>query len=97
MPGGTVPTLKGPFVLRDFGEGGFAIESRMGFTPGTRHRFDICGGRGVCVVVEAMVMHSMRIESAGEVRYLTGFAFAFPTPDERARLTLLLEELSAPA
>jgi hypothetical protein len=95
-PDGTAPTLDGPFVLRDFGAGGFAIESRIAFTAGTCHRFTITC-RSFAVSLEAMVMHSMRMMSGGQAVYMTGFAFYRPTPEQRGMLLAMLDELSAPA
>ena len=96
LPDGQAPSVQGPFVLRDLSDGGLAIESKVPFAMGSRHRFRISGARGLSLAVDATAMHSMRIMPSGGVpRYLTGFAFADQTSDQLSRLSVLLEELNA--
>jgi hypothetical protein len=98
LPDGQALSVQGPFVLRDLSDGGLAIESKVAFANGSRHRFRISGARGLSVAVDAIAMHSMRMMAPGGVmRYMTGFAFSDQTPDQRERITVLLEELSASA
>lgn len=94
---GKSPSVDGPLVVRDLSDGGFAIESYQRFVPGGRHRFHIQGPSALSVALDAVAIHSMRVEVHGKTAHITGFAFDRLTMDQRARLTVLLEELSVSA
>ena len=98
LPEGQAPSVQGPFVLRDLSDGGLAIESKVPFTLGSRHRFRISGARGLSLAVDVIAIHSMRLMSSdGVPHWMSGFAFVDQTPAQQSRLSALLEELSASA
>jgi hypothetical protein len=89
---GKSATVVGPLTLRDISPGGFAVESRDEFTSDRPHQFELSSSWGRRVVVEARVVHCVRMKTpAGQFRYRTGFAFVETAALPKSIATLIAE------
>lgn len=73
---GRVMPLDDGFRVHDISLGGFAVESALGFMPGSEHQFEFTMPDGRQSVLQATVVHCMRINRPDdEPVYFAGFAF----------------------
>jgi c-di-GMP-binding flagellar brake protein YcgR len=73
---GRVMPLDDAFRVHDISLGGFAVESPLGFMPGSEHQFEFTMPDGRQTVLWATAVHCMRINRTDdEPLYFAGFAF----------------------
>jgi c-di-GMP-binding flagellar brake protein YcgR len=71
-----VVPLEDEFRVHDISLGGFAVESPIGFTPGTEHQFEFTMTDGRQAVLRATSVHCLRINLGDQSpTYFAGFAF----------------------
>lgn len=62
--------------VQDISLGGFAVETPLGFMPGSEHAFEFTTTDGQQAVLRATNVHCMRINRRdGHAVYFAGFAF----------------------
>ncbi len=84
-------------ILHDLGFGGFAVESPIAFTPGTRHdfRFITEGDTLVAVTAETVYCRPSAMQD-GMAYHLSGFRFVQTTEDGERAIAVLIDAALAP-
>ena len=83
--------------LVDLGLGGFAIESPIAFSPGSRHEFRFVTAAGLSVRVQADLVYCRASAAAdGMQYYVSGFKYAVTSASEQHAIDLLIEAATAP-
>jgi hypothetical protein len=83
--------------LIDLGLGGFAVESPIGFSPGSRHAFRFVTMAGLAVRVQADLVYSRPSGSHdGMDHFISGFKYVVADPNEQAAIDLLIEAATSP-
>jgi hypothetical protein len=73
---GRVMPLDDPMRVHDISQGGFAVETPMGFIPGSEHQFEFTMPDGTLIVLWATAVHCMRVNRPDDAPlYFGGFAF----------------------
>ena len=73
---GRIMPLDDAFRVHDISLGGFAVESPLGFMPGSEHQFEFTLPGGRQTVLSATAVHCLRINRPDdEPVYFAGFAF----------------------
>jgi c-di-GMP-binding flagellar brake protein YcgR len=71
-----VMPIEDEFRVHDISLGGFAVESPIGFVPGTDHQFEFTMIDGRQAVLHATNVHCLRINRGDQSpTYFAGFAF----------------------
>lgn len=83
--------------LRDLSFGGFAVESPIGFTIGSRHAFRFTSESRLVVTTGAEVIYSRAIGPRdGMAHHVTGFRFTPDGPEGEQAVQLLIDVAVAP-
>ena len=83
--------------LVDLGLGGFAVESPIAFSPGSRHEFRFVTSAGLSVRLQAdLVYCHASAASDGMQHYISGFKYAVASASEQTARDLLIEAATAP-
>jgi hypothetical protein len=83
--------------LMDLGFGGFAVESPIAFTPGSRHGFRFITTSGMAVPIKADVVYSRPTgPSDGMEHHVAGFKYVIETPDDERSVDLLIDTANSP-
>jgi len=93
---GSLIPLDIPLKVRDLSEGGFSVQSRSPFPPGSRHHFRFTTAREEAVMIDAVAVHC-RLAAAdvdGHVAYMTGFEFISSARTDEA-VNVLIDTLSS--
>ena len=83
--------------LVDLGLGGFAVESPIRFSPGSRHGFRFVTAAGLAVRLEADLVYCRPSgPQDGMEHYVAGFKYAAADAREQRAIDLLIEAATSP-
>jgi hypothetical protein len=83
--------------LVDLGLGGFAVESPIGFSAGSRHGFRFVTVAGLAVRVQADLVYCRSSgPHDGMEHYVSGFKYVVTDAREQSAIDLLIEAATAP-
>ena len=83
--------------LVDLGLGGFAVESPIGFSAGSRHDFRFVTTAGLAVRVQADLIYCRSSGSHdGMEHYVSGFKYAVTDASEQSAIDVLIEAATSP-
>ena len=93
---GRIMPLDDAFRVHDISLGGFAVESPLGFMPGSEHEFEFSMPGGRQAVLSATAIHCMRINRVDdEPVYFAGFAFNRMRKDAQQEIEHLVNAIAA--
>ena len=83
--------------LMDLGCGGFAVESPIAFSPGTRHDFRFITLSDVAVSVRAEAVYSRPSgQHDGMEHFVAGFKYVIASPDDERSIDILIDTANSP-
>jgi hypothetical protein len=83
--------------LVDLGFGGFAVESPIAFSPGSRHAFRFTTGAGVAVSIQADTVYCRPSGQAdGMESYVSGFKYVISGGDDERAVDILIDTANSP-
>jgi c-di-GMP-binding flagellar brake protein YcgR len=93
---GRVMPLDDGFRVHDISLGGFAVESPLGFMPGSDHQFEFTMPDGRQTILWATAIHCLRINRPDdEPVYFAGFAFDRVRKDAQHSIENLVNAIAA--
>ena len=94
---GRVMSLEEHTIVYDISLGGFALQSPVGFEPGSGHQFEFTTPDGQQAVLQATSIHCMRINRPdSDALYFAGFAFDRTRAADRRAIDMLVASLMVP-
>jgi len=84
-------------ILHDLGFGGFAVESPIGFAPGTYHEFRFVTAQGMVVGILAETVYSRDVGMRDGMEHrLSGFKYVLETDEAMRAVEILIDAAMSP-